>query len=122
MAKRPPKPASPSAALPGSGSTAPGPRIFEAVRLSTGGVKKGAPLSQSQAQARRKAGHDVVVCGADLKGNRRLAGVIERGANGNAKRCPPHPSAGPKALPHYQPDPRPPGGHTFYETPNRKAL
>lgn len=48
---------------------------------------------------------------------------IERSANGlNTKREPPHLSAGPNALPHYQPDPRPPDGHTFYETPNLKAL
>jgi hypothetical protein len=62
------------------------------------------------------------VCGPDLKQNRSLAYTIERNANGSAKRCPPHPNAGPNALPHYQPDPRPPAGHAFYETPNRKAL
>ena len=27
-----------------------------------------------------------------------------------------------EALPHYQPDPRPPSGHTFYETSNRRAV
>ena len=43
-------------------------------------------------------------------------------ANGNPKRCPPHPNAGVHALPHYQPDPRPPDGHTFYETTNLKAF
>jgi hypothetical protein len=58
-----------------------------------------------------------------LAANRTVAQAIERNANGTAKRCPPHRNAGPFALPHFQPDPRPPDndGHTFYETPNRKA-
>ena len=38
--------------------------------------------------------------------------VVERARRANA---------GPLALPHHQPDPRPPDGHTFYETPNRKT-
>ena len=87
----------------------------------TGSVIKGAAITQAQAEARRKAGKDVIVCGPDLAANRVAAGTIERNANGRAKRCPPHASSGPNALPHYQPDPRPPAGHTFYETPNRKA-
>ena len=62
------------------------------------------------------------MCGDDLAANRRLAGEIERNATGGVKRCPPHDSAGEHALPHYQPDPRPPDGHTFYETPHRKAF
>jgi hypothetical protein len=28
---------------------------------------------------------------------------------------------GPGALPHFQPDPRPPEGHCFYETTTRKS-
>lgn len=98
------------------------PQIFEASLGSTGSVVKGAPITQSQAEARRKTGQDVVVCGSDLSANRRLAEAIEKAANDHVKRCPPHASSGPNALPHYQPDPRPPSGHTFYETPNRKAL
>jgi len=98
------------------------PQIYEATRGGSGAVTKGRPLTQGQAELRRRAGFDVVVCGTDLRDNRRLAGLVESKANGSAKRCPPHASAGAYALPHYQPDPRPPDGHTFYETPNRKAL
>lgn len=97
-------------------------QIFEASLGAGGSVAKGPSLTQAQAEARRKAGQDVVVCGPNLAANRALAGAIERGANGTAKRCPPHASAGPRALPHYQPDPRGPAGHTFYETPHRKAV
>src|SRR5215472_12269568 len=99
----------------------PHPLIFEASLGLRGAVIKGAAITQAEAEARRKAGRDVVVCGPDLAANRRLAGTIEANANGKVKRCPPHSSAGPHALPHYQPDPRPPEGHTFYETPHRKA-
>ena len=95
--------------------------VFEASLAVDGSVVKGRAISQAVAEARRRAGQDVVVCGSSLAANRSLAGVIEKNANGNAKRCPPHASAGPNALPHYQPDPRPPDGHSFYETPNRKA-
>src|SRR4051794_25376293 len=97
------------------------PQIHEAVLGVNGAVKKGKPISQAQAEARRKAGHDVVVCGGELRENRRTAFLIETRANGAVKRCPPHPNPGPQSLPHFQPDPRPPEGHTFYETPNRKA-
>jgi hypothetical protein len=96
--------------------------IFEATLGAKGAVIKGNSLTQAGAEARRKSGQEVVVCGPDLSANRRLAFEIEKNANGKAKRCPPHGSAGIHALPHYQPDPRPPAGHTFYETPNRKAL
>jgi hypothetical protein len=98
------------------------PQIFEASLGAGGSVIRGAPITRAQAETRRRAGQDVVVCGPDIGANRSLAGAIERAANGTAKRCPPHASSGPDALPHYQPDPRPPGGHTFYETPNRKAV
>jgi hypothetical protein len=97
------------------------PQIHEAVLGADGAVKKGPKITQVQAEALRKTGKDVVVCGPDLSTNRDLAKTIESNANGSYKRCPPHPTAGSHALPHYQPDPRPPDGHTFYETPNRKA-
>jgi hypothetical protein len=109
---------------PPTAQTAPAavPQIFEAVLGANGAVKKGKLISQAQAKVRRKAGHDVVVCGGELKENRRTAFLIESKANGAVKRCPPHPNAGPQSLPHFQPDSRPPEGHTFYETPDRKAL
>ncbi|MGH7201298.1 MAG: hypothetical protein ACREJB_11885 [Planctomycetaceae bacterium] len=41
---------------------------------------------------------------------------------GNAREDPPHvATAGPQALPHFQPKHRPPAGHTFFETATRKA-
>ncbi len=97
-------------------------QIFEASLGRGGEVVRGAAITQAEAERRRQNGEDVVVCGASLSANRRLAGEIERNANGTAKRCPPHVGAGLRALPHYQPDPRPPEGHTFYETPNRKTV
>ncbi len=95
--------------------------VFEATLGGKGDVVKGAEITEPQAIAERKAGRDVVVCGDDLTANRDLAKRIEQKANGSYRRCPPHASAGPNALPHYQPNPRGPQGHTFYETPNRKA-
>lgn len=86
-----------------------------------GAVVKGRMITQAEAEARRKAGEDVVVYGPNIDANRRLAQTIETNANGTVKRCTPHRSAGPRSLPHFQPDPRPPEGHTFYETPHRKA-
>jgi hypothetical protein len=98
-----------------------GPQIFKAT-LGTGGeVIKGAQVTEAQAVAERRVGRDVVVCGNDLPANREMAKNIEHTANGSYKRCPPHANAGPDALPHYQPHSRPPAGHTFYETTNRKA-
>jgi len=107
----------------GSAATTPPitPQVYEATLGANGSVIKGQPITQLQAEAKRRVGQDVVVCGLNLTANRSLAGAIERNANGAAKRCPPHTNAGKLVLPHYQPDPRPPAGHTFYETPNRKA-
>lgn len=97
------------------------PSIHEATLGEKGSVLKGKTITQAEAESKRKSGDDVVVCGSNLTANRSLALSIEGNANTKAKRCPPHPQAGDHALPHYQPDPRPPAGHTFYETPNRKA-
>ena len=97
------------------------PSIHEATLGANGSVKKGIAVTQFQAEALRKAGKDVVVCSSDLAANRALAQSIEMSANGKYKCCPPHASAGAHALPHFQPVARPPAGHTFYETPNRKA-
>lgn len=97
------------------------PQIYEASLGAHGAVIKGPTITSAQAEIRRQNGQDVLVGGGSQAANRALAGMIERSANGNVKRCPPHASAGPHSLPHYQPDPRPPEGHTFYETPNRKA-
>jgi len=61
-----------------------------------------------------------VVRGDDVDANRSLAQRIEA-AVGPYLRSDPHKRAGPLVLPHYQPYPRPPDGHTFYETAHRKA-
>lgn len=98
------------------------PQIFKATLGTGGAVIKGTQITESQAIAERQAGRDVVVCGNDLPANRDLAKNVEYTASGGYKRCPPHPNAGPDALPHYQPNPRAgQTGHTFYETNNRKA-
>jgi hypothetical protein len=73
------------------------PLIYEATCGASGSVIRGQQLTQAQAEARRQAGQDVVVCGAQLSANRILAGTIERNANGSAKRCSPHAKAGPRA-------------------------
>jgi len=94
--------------------------IHEATCLTDGGVKKGRVITQAQAESLRKNGLDVVVCGPQHRENMRLAKAIEQNANGRWKLCPPQ--AGQNSLPHCQPDPRPPAGHTFYETAKRHAL
>ncbi len=100
------------------------PKIHEATLASgpSGAVLKGAEIDLAAAIARRKAGLDTVVCGDDRKANRSIAQQIEA-AVGPYESEDPHKRAGPHALPHFQPAPRPPNGHSFYETdnPQRKA-
>jgi len=105
----------------GAELTNPLPRIFKATFGTGGDVVRGSEITEHEAIAERKAGGDVVVCGQDLFENRQLAEQIEKTANGNCKACPPHVAMGPGALPHFQPDPRPPDGHCFYETTTRKS-
>lgn len=97
------------------------PRIYEATFGTGGDVVRGIEITAVDAVAERKTGRDVVVCGPNLNDNRDLAKSIETAANGNCKACPPHVAMGPGALPHFQPDPRPPAGHCFYETTTRKS-
>ena len=102
------------------------PTIREAIAPlgQYGRVFKGTVIDKNTAIARRKAGLDIVVCGDDKDANRQLAKEIEAAAvgTGNYRRHDPHPlSAGPDALPHYQPKVRPPDGHSFYETARLKA-
>jgi hypothetical protein len=98
------------------------PTIHEAELASgpSGAVEYGAEIDSDMAVTRRRAGGDVVVRGNDLRANRTLARAIES-AVGPCERQDPHDEAGPNALPHFQPAPRPPEGHTFYETQQRKA-
>jgi hypothetical protein len=97
------------------------PRIFAAHLGPQGAVVRERELTRTEAEARRRSGGDVVVCGPDLAANRRMAQQVEQAANGSWKRHAPHDEAGPEALPHFQPQGRPPEGHTFYETPNKRA-
>jgi hypothetical protein len=106
-----------------SATTVQPPAIFAATLGTAGSVVKCARLTQAQAEQSRRAGKDVVVCGANKGVNRRTADLIERNANTSTIRHAPHTkSSGPKALPHFQPRTRPPAGHTFYETTERKAI
>jgi hypothetical protein len=106
-----------------SPASTPSPTIHEAERVAgpSGAVLRGSEIDVATAIARRQGGFDVVVCGPDLKANRALAASIES-AVGPYQRGVPHTRhAGPLALPHFQQMTPPPGGHTFYETENRKA-
>lgn len=120
MAKKARKPTpAPSEAVDSSEIT----QIFAAELEDGGAVRRvGEAITEEEAQRLRREGRNVVVCGSTLAANRTLAKSIEQGANGRYKLCPPHANAGLHALPHCQPEQRPPEGHTFYETPNRKAV
>jgi hypothetical protein len=88
----------------------------------SGGVRRGSPLTRAEAVARRRVGGDVVVCGPDTFANAREAYAIES-AVGSCIPDGPHTNvAGAMALPHFQQRVPPPEGHTFYETPVRKAI
>jgi hypothetical protein len=97
------------------------PRIYKALFGTGGDIIRGQEITEVEAIAERKAGFDVVVCGLRMMDNRDLAEKIERAANGKCKPCPPHVAMGPGAMYHFQPDPRPPDGHCFYETSKRKS-
>ena len=95
-------------------------KIYKATRGSRGRVIRGAEITEAEAVLERVAGRDIVVCGGKPRDNRSIAYRIEN-AIGPCERQDPHESAGPYALPHYQPLHRPPDGHSFYETAGRKA-
>jgi hypothetical protein len=96
------------------------PTIHKATRAGLGRVVRGEAITEAEAVAERKAGMDVVVCGPDGRSNRNTAQRIENAVGPN-RRQDPHASAGPYALPHFQPMNRPPDGHTFYEPQGKKA-
>jgi len=103
--------------------SSPQPTIHEAELASgaSGAVIREAQIDFDTAVARRRTGENVVVCGDDVKTNSRLAERIEAVVGPWIRDVPHRRSAGPWALPHYkQQDPNC-LGHTFYETPNRKA-
>jgi hypothetical protein len=93
---------------------------FKATLGSLGKVIRGTEITQTEAVVERKAGRDIVICGGAIHENRGLARIIESSC-GPCVLQPPHADAGPYALPHLQPSVRPPMGHSFSETDNRKA-
>ena len=97
------------------------PVVYEASPGAAGSVLRGRLIDFGEAVERRRTGLDVVVSGNNLSLNRAMASSIELAANGAYLRHTPHARAGPNALPHVQPVTRPPEGHTFYETPHRRA-
>ena len=95
--------------------------VFEASLGVNGAVVRGGRLTMKGAEETRKKGYNVVVCGPDFRSNRTRAEAIERNANGNVVHHAPTGNAGANALYHFQPNPRGPQGHTFYESPGRSA-
>lgn len=89
---------------------------------ASGGVIRGAEIVVNAAVARRQAGENVVVCGDDLKANRRQAEQIEAAVGPYVRSAPHKRSAGSRALPHFQQHDDSHKGHTFYETPNLRAM
>jgi hypothetical protein len=85
-------------------------------------VDPGRLLSRAEAEKWRRAGQDVVVCGPDPFANVQLARQIEAAASpGRAKPLHHGSHLGLNSLPHWQQRIPPPEGHTFYETPARRA-
>ncbi len=83
---------------------------------------RGAEIDFGTAVARRQVEQDVVVCGDDLKANRRQAEQIESAVGPYVRSAPHKQSAGPRALPHFQQQEGSHEGHTFYETLNLRAM
>ena len=100
------------------------PEIHDAQLASgvSGGVFCVALIDFSSAVNRRQKGQNVVVCGDGLKANRGLAGKIEAAVGPYVRSAPHKLHAGPRALPHFQQQDPDHEGHTFYETPNQKAI
>jgi hypothetical protein len=98
--------------------------IHEATRApdGSGGVIKGAAITRAAAEQRRQQGLHIVVCGPDELTNRLEAADIEATVGPWTHHTSHLKSAGPKALPHFQQRRKAHGGHSFYETTNRKAL
>lgn len=96
------------------------PVVYSATRGPNGRVRRASVVSAAEAILVRQADGDVVVCGPDKRANRTQAREIEA-AVGPWKREEPHDSAGAFSLPHFQQVVKPPAGHTFYETDNRKS-
>ena len=105
-------------------ATTPASTIHEAELApgASGAVVRGVEIGFAAATALRRSRKNVVVCGDDLRANRGLAQKIEATAGPYVRGVPHKRSAGPKALPHFQQQDRDHEGHTFYETPNLRAV
>jgi hypothetical protein len=100
------------------------PEVFEATRAEdgSGAVFRHGKLTRQQAIDRRRTGGDIVVCRPDPFANDRLAGEIEQAVTPSGRRPIYHgPHLGPDSLPHWQQPMPPPAGHSFHETPVRRA-
>jgi hypothetical protein len=95
--------------------------VAERASGTSGAVLRGPEIDFAAAVARRQAGLDVVVCGDNLTANRSLAQQIEASVGPYQRGVPHSRWAGPLALPHFQQLQASHGGHTFYETPQRKT-
>jgi hypothetical protein len=95
--------------------------VFEASLAVNGVVVRGKKLTINEAVENRRKGYNVVVCGSDFRSNRDRAEMIEGNANGRVVLHAPSLTAGANALYHFQPDPRGPEGHTFFESVGRRA-
>lgn len=88
-----------------TGSPPPVPEIYEATCATdgSGAVDRGTRLTLAQAQARRRAGGDVVVCGPDEGANWLLAKQIEDSISPAGQRPKAHGAhLGVLSLPHWQ--------------------
>jgi hypothetical protein len=88
----------------------------------SGGVRRGRTLTRAEAIHHRRSNGDVVVCGPNPFDNSREAHAIECAVGPCIPDGPHLDVAGSLALPHFQQRVPPPLGHTFYETPVRKAI
>jgi hypothetical protein len=103
----------------------PAPEIYEATRATdgSGAVDRGNLLTRAQAEDRRRAGLDIVVCSPNTPANCQLAREIEEAVTPAGAVCLHHgPHRGALSLPHWQQRRgTPPPGHSFYETHIRQA-
>src|SRR5438046_151739 len=100
------------------------PNIHEAFcsQDGSGGVRRGRVLTRAEAIRHRQGDGDVVVCGPDTFATAHEAHAIESTVGPCIPDGPHLDAAGTLALPHFQQRLPPPEGHTFYETPLRKAI
>ncbi len=95
------------------------PEIYEATCATdgSGAVDRGKQLTRAEAEARRKAGHDIVVCGPNEGANWHLSRAIEAAVSPTGQKPKAHgPHLGAESLPHWQQGGGSPAGHSFYET------